>query len=747
MKTERIWASAYLVFTLSTSPQRSVALSPGFNRQSCHRIVGSTANPRFQATARQLWLSNNGEGQDKNRGRKRRIRNIFRREEPDSVRSKAAGENENADDNEEDSIDTSEDENGNDMNDESDEERNRDDMADEPDEVSVDDENDLMTSDEALENLSSDTELDEGPKEAEIARDSQDGPLAVSDQESGEPVDDDGAAKEVIEKEDIEEALERSQIPLHEGTEDAGPQQETPQESGWFSFLRRKKPAEQDSTVSSIDSDQVSATDKKVSELVVSFPDNETPTPMKQEKKKKSLLRRSIRYVVLVVAVLIATPFINGELGDMVTVQPSAKMRTKATIDEEPTFPTEEPEIDEDSLALDDSLNIPPPGEEETVLETPRPTDRKSGSSNSLSLSEKRQIALSFVTDVVHDVGPSVVRVDTETQMKEQSDSSQLPGYIQQGQGSGLIFSDKGYILTNAHVVDDANKVTVTLTDGRVYNCKVMGTDEIVDVAVLKIMNDDTPFSDLPVAELGDSDALSVGKIVIAVGSPGGLDNTVTMGIVSGLERSSAMVGIPHKKVDYIQTDAAINPGNSGGPLIDVESGRVVGINAAIRAHMEGTSFAIPINRIRDIMHDLSEGRPIEHGYLGLGLATCTPNWARQNNKDGSGTIPEVYGAIIHNVFPKTPAEKGGLKENDIILQIGETKVLSSEDARRLIDLAPVGKDITITVLRQQKNVELTVRPVDLAERLREIRKERQQQMQRERLRFEELGPFRSMLQ
>lgn len=198
-----------------------------------------------------------------------------------------------------------------------------------------------------------------------------------------------------------------------------------------------------------------------------------------------------------------------------------------------------------------------------------------------------------------------------------------------------------------------------------------------------------------------------------------------------------------------LYADAAINPGNSGGPLIDVETGRVVGINAAIRAHMEGTSFAIPINRVRDIMHDLSEGQHIEHGYLGLGLATCTPNWARQNNEDsnGSQTIPEVYGAIIHKVFSRTPAEKCGLKENDIILEIGDQKVLSSEDARRLIDLAPVGKDMPITVLRGQKKIVVTVRPVDLAARLREIRQERQQQMQQDRLRFQELGPFKSMLQ
>ena len=133
----------------------------------------------------------------------------------------------------------------------------------------------------------------------------------------------------------------------------------------------------------------------------------------------------------------------------------------------------------------------------------------------------------------------------------------------------------------------------------------------------------------------------------------------------------------------------------SGGPLVDVETGEVVGINAAIRAHMEGTSFAIPINRVREIMNDLAEGRQISHGYLGLSLATCTPDWARQNNanvKDAKSHIPEIYGALVHNVFPRTPAENGGLKPNDVVLDIGGKRVQSSDDARRLIDSAPVGE-------------------------------------------------------
>ena len=297
--------------------------------------------------------------------------------------------------------------------------------------------------------------------------------------------------------------------------------------------------------------------------------------------------------------------------------------------------------------------------------------------SSSLSLDERRSEALSFITEAVEKIGPCVLRIDTETKLaSDDQQQSVLPpsasGYVQQGQGSGLIFSKDGLVLTNAHVVEDASKVTVTLTDGRVYEAKVMGADEIVDIAVLKIIPDDVSslsnptgtLPQLPVAQLGDSDQLTVGQLVIAVGSPGGLDNTVTMGIISGLERSSTMVGIPHKKVDYIQTDAAINPGNSGGPLVDVATARVVGINAAIRAHMEGTSFAIPINRVREIMDDLANGQQIHHGYLGISLATCSPEWARKNNAAArkvsidSPFLPEVHGALVHKVFPRTPAEK-----------------------------------------------------------------------------------------
>jgi S1-C subfamily serine protease len=471
---------------------------------------------------------------------------------------------------------------------------------------------------------------------------------------------------------------------------------------------------------------------------------------VKQPKKKKSsLLRRTTNCLLLFLAIIAAAPFIPTDMDDLslpfVSEGDSYKRIHKTLEQEPPVLATISEQEDEDVQVHVD--------EEETTASSSEKAQEKP------ALSARRAMALSYVTDAVHKVGPSVLRIDTESNLQDfQEDkmpSPLNPGWVQQGQGSGLIFSSDGFILTNAHVVEDASKVTVTMTDGRVYNAEVRGVDEIVDIAVLKILpnsngDDEQPVKNLPVAELGDSDELNVGQIVIAVGTPGGLDNTVTMGIVSGLERSSQIVGIPHKKVDYIQTDAAINPGNSGGPLVDVESGRVVGINACIRANMEGTSFAIPINRVRELLNDLSNGKHIQHGYVGVSMATCSPEWARQNNSKmtdkSTPRFPEVHGALVGKVFPRTPAMDGGLCENDVVTQIGGKRVRNSDDARRLIDRARVGEDLTISVLRDNRPVILTVRPVDLATRLREMRQERQRQIMQDRLRFQELGPLRALL-
>jgi hypothetical protein len=274
-----------------------------------------------------------------------------------------------------------------------------------------------------------------------------------------------------------------------------------------------------------------------------------TRTMKKQavEKKKTSLLRRATNYVIFFVVVVAAAPFIP----DIEEWLPS--IAGEGDSYRRPHSPYEKPPVlaivpEETDVTVDVSEE-----EDKTAAQV---VQRKG--TEKASLSDRRAVALSFVTDAVHKVGPSVLRIDTETNIPEEElvPTPHSPGWVQQGQGSGLIFSPDGLILTNAHVVEGASKVTVTLTDGRVYLAEVRGADEIVDIAVLKILPNGDLVQDLPVAELGDSDQLNVGQIVIAVGTPGGLDNTVTMGIVSGLERSSTIVGIPHKKVDYIQTDA-----------------------------------------------------------------------------------------------------------------------------------------------------------------------------------------------
>lgn len=276
-------------------------------------------------------------------------------------------------------------------------------------------------------------------------------------------------------------------------------------------------------------------------------------TPKKQivEKKKTSLLRRTTKYLILFVVVVAAAPFIPSDIEDW-----SLPFIPEFDLNSRPQRPEEkQPVLVTASEEKDAAVHVSKEEDKAEKKDVQKEVPEKE------SLSARRSFALSYVTDAVHKVGPSVLRIDTETNIPEEErlPAPHSPGlWIQQGQGSGLIFSPDGLILTNAHVVEGATKVTVTLTDGRVYLAEVRGSDEIVDIAVLKILpnGDNKVVQDLPVAELGDSDELNVGQIVIAVGSPGGLDNTVTMGIVSGLERSSTIVGIPHKKVDYIQTDA-----------------------------------------------------------------------------------------------------------------------------------------------------------------------------------------------
>ena len=334
------------------------------------------------------------------------------------------------------------------------------------------------------------------------------------------------------------------------------------------------------------------------------------------------------------------------------------------------------------------------------------------------------RISNSFVTEAVNKVGLAVVRIDTEKLITrptshffedpffdrffDENLRIQPPSQeLLKGQGSGFIVDSKGIILTNAHVVNEADKVTVTLNDGRKFLGEVKGTDEVTDLAVVKV---ETKSETLPVAILGDSDLVQVGDWAIAVGNPLGFNNTVTLGIISTLKRPSSAVGIPDKRLDFIQTDAAINPGNSGGPLLN-NRGEVIGINTAIRADAMGIGFAIPINKAKEIKDILARGEQVPHPFIGIQMITLTPEMAKQNNSDPNSVLilPEVKGVLVRKILPGTPAEKSGMRIGDVILEIDNQSVVSAEQLQRKVENSSVGKKLLFKVLRNNKEKELYV--------------------------------------
>ena len=338
----------------------------------------------------------------------------------------------------------------------------------------------------------------------------------------------------------------------------------------------------------------------------------------------------------------------------------------------------------------------------------------------------------SFVAEAVRTVGSAVVRIDTERTITRNVPDMFYedplfrgrfggPNFFQsipqeerlRGQGSGFIISDSGDILTNAHVVDGTDQVTVTLKDGRSFEGVVEGVDDITDLAVVHI---DTKGETLPISKLGDSDQVAVGDWAIAVGNPLGLDNTVTLGIVSTLKRSSAAVGIPDKRIDFIQTDAAINPGNSGGPLLNAQ-GEVIGINTAIRADAMGIGFAIPINKAKAIQASLARGEQIAHPYLGVQIATLTPDMARLNNEDPNSAIelPETDGVLVVRVLPNTPAAEAGLRRGDVIVAIAGKPVKRADQLQTRVDQVKVGEALEVTLQRGDRTQRLSVRTADLS--------------------------------
>ncbi len=328
-----------------------------------------------------------------------------------------------------------------------------------------------------------------------------------------------------------------------------------------------------------------------------------------------------------------------------------------------------------------------------------------------------------FVSDAVKNVGPAVVRIDTERSVERQQFDPTLldpllrdllgePGTIpdrERGQGSGVIIDKNGLVLTNAHVVERVDDVEITLADGTTKDAAVIGTDSITDLALLKI--DDQIDSEF--APLGDSENLEVGDWAIALGTPYGLEKTVTLGIVSSLHRDINALGFSDKRLDLIQTDAAINPGNSGGPLVNSE-GEVIGINTLVRSGPgAGLGFAIPINLARKVSDQLLQNGEVIHPYLGVQLISLNAKIAKEHNKDPNSVVqlPERSGALIQSIIPNSPAEKAGLRRGDLV--IGAENILINEPKALLdeVEKAKIGKVFLLNVLRNNKEIKVNIKP------------------------------------
>ncbi len=332
---------------------------------------------------------------------------------------------------------------------------------------------------------------------------------------------------------------------------------------------------------------------------------------------------------------------------------------------------------------------------------------------------------------VAERVSPAVVNIRAEKVLKGRSfhdffpfddffrrffgevPETRLPPQKTQSLGSGFIFRKNGYILTNNHVVSDADNISVQLSDGTSYKAKVVGLDKDTDIAVLKIDVDE----DLPTAEFGDSDSLRVGEWVMAIGNPFpelGLERTVTVGVVSAKGRGNLNFGPEYtpQYQNYIQTDASINPGNSGGPLVNIH-GKVVGINAAITNPTGikfniGIGFAIPINLAKSVIPDLIEKGKVSRGFLGIFFQELNKNTADALN------LPSTEGVLVRKVEPGTPADEAGLKMGDVIIGFNGQKIVNGQKFRMMVAEAGPGEKVTLDIIRDGKKL---TKKVTLADR------------------------------
>ena len=263
------------------------------------------------------------------------------------------------------------------------------------------------------------------------------------------------------------------------------------------------------------------------------------------------------------------------------------------------------------------------------------------------------------------------------------------------GLGSGVIIDKRGLVLTNFHVVKGADEILIRLSDKREYRGQILGTDPKTDLALVKFQ----PDHELTVASLGNSDALQVGEWAIAIGNPFGLDQTVTVGVISATGRSD--VGIATYE-NFIQTDASINPGNSGGPLVNLK-GQVIGVNTAIVAAGQGIGFAIPINMVKRVVDQLVDKGKVVRGWLGVALQPLSPDLAQSLGLDGT------TGAVVGSTIAGSPAAQAGLEQGDVIVAFDKTPVEDYRHVQRLVAETRAGKNVTLQIVRKKQKMDVTV--------------------------------------
>jgi serine protease Do len=314
------------------------------------------------------------------------------------------------------------------------------------------------------------------------------------------------------------------------------------------------------------------------------------------------------------------------------------------------------------------------------------------------------------VVSVVEKVAPAVVNISAESTVREVDPFFGLFGFggerPAQSLGSGFIIDRNGIVVTNAHVIEGASRVSVTLLDGRELDADVLGSDRDADLAVLKVKA-----TNLPAIPLGKSSDLMIGETVIAIGNPFGLSNTVTTGLLSAVGRTVPSERGERLFTDFLQTDASINPGNSGGPLVNI-GGDVIGINTAIIQGASGIGFAIPADRARRVIDDLLRFGELQPLWTGARLLSLDPELARRNG------ISERRGALVLKVFPDSPAAEAGLREKDVVVSAGGHPVASREDVTTTLYTAAAGSPVELDVRRDGKTVKLRLKAVRPAQGL-----------------------------